>query len=129
MSMDPFVDALIHIKNCDFVAKKECDVGISSKLLLETLNILGKEKYIGGFEVKPKGNHKEINIKLNGMITNLKAIKPRFAVSYIDLEKFEKRYLPSRNVGLLILSTPKGLKTHIDAKKEKIGGRLIAYVY
>jgi len=129
MRVDPFTDALTHIKNCDFVAKRACSVSPASKLLVQTLDILAKEKYIAGYDVKPKAEKKDIIIKLNGMLTNLKAIKPRFAVNYIDLEKFEKRYLPSRNVGILILSTPKGLKTHIEAKKEKIGGRLLAFVY
>lgn len=129
MRIDPFTDALTHIKNCDFVAKKSCIVNPASKLLISTLDILAKEKYIAGYEVKPKAEKKEIIIKLNGMLTNLRAIKPRSATSYIELEKFEKRFLPSRNVGIIILSTPKGLMTHIEAKKEKLGGRLIAFVY
>lgn len=129
MRFDPFADALTHIKNSDFVAKKSCTVMPASKLLVNTLKILLDEKYIAGYELKTKANMKTAVIKLNGMLTNLRAIKPRFAVSYLNLEKFEKRYLPSRNVGLLILSTPKGLKTHVVAKREKIGGRLLAYVY
>lgn len=129
MKIDPFTDALIEIKNSDFVAKRNCTIMHSSKLLLGTLDILAKEKYIAGYDIKTKNDKKELVVKLNGMLTNLKAIKPRFAVSYTELEKFEKRYLPSRNVGVLVLSTPKGLKTHIEAKKEKIGGRLLAFVY
>jgi len=129
MRLDPFTDALNAIKNSDFIAKKSCVITPVSKLLTETLDILKKEKYIDGFEVKSKAEKKELTVKLNGMITNLKAIKPRYAVSYTELEKFEKRFLPSRNVGIIILSTPKGLRTHVDAKKEKIGGRLIAFIY
>jgi len=129
MRIDPFTDALTHIKNSDFVAKKNCVVSPVSKLLTNTLDILAKEKYIAGYEIKPKAEKKELIIKLNGMLTNLIAIKPRSATSYIDLEKYEKRFLPSRNVGIIILSTPKGLMTHIEAKKQKLGGRLIAFVY
>jgi len=129
MRIDPFTDALTHIKNSDFVAKKNCVVSPVSKLLINTLDILAKEKYIAGYEIKPKAEKKELIIKLNGMLTNLIAIKPRSATSYIDLEKYEKRFLPSRNVGIIILSTPKGLMTHIEAKKQKLGGRLIAFVY
>jgi small subunit ribosomal protein S8 len=129
MRIDPFTDALTHIKNSDFVAKKSCIVNPASKMLICTLDILAKEKYISGYEVKSKAEKKEIIVKLNGMLTNLRAIKPRSATSYVDLEKYEKRFLPSRNVGIIILSTPKGLMTHIEAKKEKLGGRLIAFVY
>jgi small subunit ribosomal protein S8 len=129
MRIDPFTDALIHIKNSDFVAKRSCNITPVSKLLVSTLEILAKEKYIAGYEVKTKAEKKDIIVKLNGMLTNLSAIKPRSATSYMELEKYEKRFLPSRNVGIIILSTPKGLMTHIEAKKEKIGGRLIAFVY
>lgn len=130
MSTDLFTEALTNIKNCDFVAHKECCVFKVNSLLLETLKILKNERYISEFDVKERGSNKrELIVKLNGMLTNLKAIKPRYAVHYWDLEKFEKRYLPSKGIGVLILSTPKGLKTNIEAKHEKIGGRLVAYVY
>jgi small subunit ribosomal protein S8 len=129
MSRDPYTDALTHIKNSDFVAKQSCSINISSTLLLKTLEILKAEKYIDNFELKTKSNKQELTVKLNGSLTNLKSVKPRYPIGYNDMEKYEKRYLPSRNVGLLILSTPQGLRTHVEAKKEKIGGRLIAFVY
>lgn len=129
MSRDPYTDALTHIKNSDFVAKQNCTINISSNLLLKTLDILKAEKYIDNYELKTKNSKTELAIKLNGSITNLKSVKPRYPIGYENLEKYEKRYLPSRNVGLLILSTPQGLRTHVEAKKEKIGGRLIAFVY
>ncbi len=130
MSVDPFNEALTHIKNSDFVAHRECTVAKVNKLLLEALKILKEENYISDFSVKEKvGNKKELNVRLNGMLTNMMAIKPRSPVHYWDLEKFEKRYLPAKSVGILILSTPKGLKTNIEAKQEKLGGRLIAFVY
>jgi small subunit ribosomal protein S8 len=44
-------------------------------------------------------------------------------------EKYEKRFLPAFNYGILIVTTPNGVMTHEDAKKEGIGGRLLAYVY
>jgi small subunit ribosomal protein S8 len=37
--------------------------------------------------------------------------------------------LPSRDIGILVISTSKGLKTHTECIKEGIGGVLIAYVY
>jgi len=38
-------------------------------------------------------------------------------------------YLPSRNFGALILSTPEGVMTHREAKKRGTGGILLTYVY
>jgi small subunit ribosomal protein S8 len=46
-----------------------------------------------------------------------------------DFETWEKRYLPAREIGLLILSTPKGVMDHKRAKEMHVGGKLLAYVY
>ena len=46
-----------------------------------------------------------------------------------EFEKWEKRYLPAREFGLLILSTSKGVIEHKKAKQTKTGGKLLAYVY
>ncbi|MGD0511047.1 MAG: 30S ribosomal protein S8, partial [Candidatus Micrarchaeaceae archaeon] len=39
------------------------------------------------------------------------------------------RYIPSKDFGILILTTPKGIMTNKEARENKIGGRLLAYVY
>ena len=46
-----------------------------------------------------------------------------------DFEKFERRYLPAKDMGILIVSTPAGIMTHVEAKKKGLGGRLLAYCY
>ncbi|MDZ4226799.1 MAG: 30S ribosomal protein S8, partial [Candidatus Pacearchaeota archaeon] len=56
-------------------------------------------------------------------------VKPRFPVKLDEFEKFEKRYLPAKNFGIIIVSTSNGIMTHIEAKEKKLGGRLIAYIY
>lgn len=129
MGLDPFVDALVHMKNSDFVAKKECKIMPVTKLLEGVLQIFKTEKYVEDYSKIKEKNKSAIIVKLNGNITDVKAIKPRFAVNTLEFEKFEKRFLPAKNTGVLVLSTPQGLMTHIEAKKRNIGGRLIAYVY
>ncbi|MAG78181.1 30S ribosomal protein S8, partial [archaeon] len=56
-------------------------------------------------------------------------IKPRFSVKIDGYEKFEKRFLLSKDFGLIIVSTSKGIMTHIEAKEKKLGGKLLAFVY
>ena len=56
-------------------------------------------------------------------------IKPRYSVNKDDFEKFEERYLLSRGMGVLIVSTSLGIVTHHEAKKKNIGGKLLAYCY
>jgi len=57
-------------------------------------------------------------------------ISPRFSVKVDEFEKWEKRKLPARGVGLLILTTPKGILDHRKAKELHVGGKLLlCYVY
>ncbi len=56
-------------------------------------------------------------------------VKPRHAVTVDEYQKYEMRYIPSRDFGILIVSTPKGIMSNKDAKEKHFGGRLIAYVY
>jgi small subunit ribosomal protein S8 len=50
-------------------------------------------------------------------------------VAYDQLERYESRFLPAQDFGLLVLSTNRGVVAHPQARELKIGGRLLAYVY
>ncbi len=128
MLQDPLADALTIIKNADRIGKRDCIVK-SSKLLQDILNVMQKNNYIGSFERIDDGKGGKFKIELKGTVIETKAIKPRFAVARNEFEKWEKRYLPSRHMGLLILSTSKGVMSHANAKELSIGGRLLSYVY
>jgi small subunit ribosomal protein S8 len=129
MKNDTISDALINIKNHEQAAKKVCYLKPSSKLLLEVLRIMKEAGYIGNYEVVEDGKGNMIKVELLGKINQCRAIKPRYAVKKNEFEKYEKRYLPSFDVGTIIVSTPKGVVTHSQAKEKYLGGRLIAYVY
>ena len=64
-----------------------------------------------------------------GNINKCGSIKPRYNIKKEDYEKFEKRYLPAKDFGFLIVSTSKGVMSHMEAKEKNIGGRLLAYFY
>lgn len=126
---DPLANALSHIKNCENVAKKECIIKNSSTLIKGVFDILKKKGFIANYkETKtPKGDFLELELK--GAINNCGAIKPRFSVEVEGYEKFEKRYLPAKNFGIIIVSTNQGLMEHNQAREKNLGGRLIAYCY
>ncbi len=126
---DPLANALSHIKNCENVAKRTCIIRNSSSLIKEVLDILKNKGFIIEYkETKtPKGNF--IEVELKGAINNCGAIKPRFSVTLGNYEKFEKRYLPAKDFGIIIVSTNKGLMIHNQATEKNLGGRLIAYCY
>jgi small subunit ribosomal protein S8 len=125
---DPIADALNKINNAENAAKHVCILN-HSRFLEKIINLLKNEGYIKNYKIINKKPVKQILVNLDGSINKCKAIKPRHAVKKDDFEKFEKSYLISRDVGLLIVSTTDGVLTHRTAKQKKIGGRLIAYVY
>ncbi len=129
MSQDPIANALTSLKNSENAAKKNCVIQPASRLLAEILRVMQENGYITGFETIRHGIREEFKIDLSGKINECKAIKPRYAVQKDGFEKFEKRYLPARDLGLIIVSTPAGVKSHREAKQERIGGRLLAFVY
>ncbi len=127
--VDPLSDALTNIKNHETASKRVCLIRPASKLLGEVLRVMQEKEYISTYEFIDDGRDGMYKINLLGKINSCQAIKPRYAVSKNDFEKYEKRYLPSKDVGTLIVTTPKGVLTHRDAKKNLSGGRLIAFVF
>ncbi len=126
---DPISDALISMKNCERVAKKECVFSPGSKLLGNILRVMKKEKYIEDYEFIEDNKSGQFRIKLAGRINECRAIRPRYTVKKDEFERFEKRFLPAKDIGILIVSTPLGVLSHKEAIEKKTGGRLLAYVY
>jgi len=128
MRHDLLSDVLSAIKNGDKYGKKET-VTPASKLVKFVLLIMQKHNFIGDFEQIDDRRGNKFKIKLLGNVNACGSIRPRHSVKVNDLERWERRYLPAAGFGLLILSTPKGILTHEEAKKERTGGKLLAFVY
>jgi small subunit ribosomal protein S8 len=129
MLNDSLASALSNITNAEKIGRSECIYRICSKLIISILNILNKESYIGKYEIINDSKGKFLKINLLGKINRVGVIKPRFSVKKDNFEKFEKRFLPAKDFGILIVSTSKGIMTHNEAKEKKIGGKLLAYCY
>ena len=127
--MDILAMAMNSIKVAETKGKSEARIRPASKVIREVLSILQREGYIGEFEFVDDGKSGEFNVKLVGRINECGVVKPRFAVKKDGWEKYEQRFLPARDVGKLVVSTPQGMMTHSDAKAKKVGGRLMCYVY
>ncbi|MEM3722601.1 MAG: 30S ribosomal protein S8 [Candidatus Bathyarchaeia archaeon] len=128
-AMDVLANGLTTILNNELRNKRECVISPASKLLGKVLRVMQLHGYIGEFEFIDDGRAGKFKVQLLGRINKCGAIKPRFAVGVDKIEDWEKKFLPSRDVGLLIISTSKGVLSHRDAKEKKIGGRLLAFVY
>ncbi len=129
MQHDPLNDAMSMIKNAENIGKKECEIKPSSKLTGRVLKVLQDNGYIKQFEYVDDGRAGMFLVTLNGHINGCGVIKPRFSVKKAELEKFESRYLPAQDFGVLILTTTEGVITHTQARDLGVGGRLLAYVY
>lgn len=129
MMHDTLATALSNILNAEKVGKDFCIAKPFSKMLKEILTLMNNKGYIGAFEVIDDGRGKLVKISLLGKVNNCGAIKPRFSVKKDGFEKFEKRYLPAKNFGMIIVSTPKGIMTHAEAMEKNLGGKLIAFIY
>ena len=127
--LDPVANGLTAIKNAEMVRKKEVIICPASKLLGAILKVMQKYGYIGEFEYIDDGRWGKFRVQLLGRINKCGAIKPRFPVKKDEFEEWEKRYLPAKDIGILIVSTSQGVMSHHEAKKRGIGGRLVAYVY
>jgi small subunit ribosomal protein S8 len=129
MANDPLADALNTIKTHEMTGKSDCTLRPASGLIREVLLIFQRKGYIGDFEFVDDGTSGMFKVRLIGKINSCGVVKPRFAVKKLEWNKWEQRYIPSRDFGTLIVSTPKGIMTNSEAKDKGTGGRLIAYVY
>jgi len=129
MLNDPLANALSLMRNAEMKGKGTCKIQPSSKLIGEVLNLLKEKGYINGYEYIDDGKAGVFQVKLKGNINDCGVIKPRYPIKRQDMDKWESRYLPAQNFGLLILTTTQGILSQKEAKKIGIGGKLLAYVY
>lgn len=129
MLLDPLADALSVIKNAEDIGKPECTISPASKLIGSVLKVMKDKGYIGEFEFIDDGKSGVFKVQLKGKINRCGVIRPRHAVKNIEFEKWEKRFLPARGFGSIIITTPGGVMTHYEARENGIGGQLLAYVY
>jgi small subunit ribosomal protein S8 len=127
--MDTLANGLTTIMNNEMRRKRECIIGKAPKLLGRVLRVMQLNGYIGEIEFIDDGRSGKFRVQLLGRVNKCGAIKPRIPVSSKEIENWEKQFLPSRDMGVLVLSTSQGVLSHRDVKRKKIGGRLLAFVY
>lgn len=128
--MNPIADMLTKIRNAQAAKKNTVSVPFST-LKYNILKILEKEGFIES--VKKRGK------KINKIIISLKYNKdgsPRINYLKMISKSGRRVYMKSKNVyfpksgyGILLLSTPKGILTSKEAKKEKTGGEVLCEVW
>ncbi len=125
MSQDIVADGLNQIMNAKRIGKTSLTIKRYSKVLLNLFEIMKSKGHIEYDVNEEEKTVTVIIIKVN----SCKAVKPRYPVNVSTIDKYLRRFLPSRNLGSLIISTNKGLLDHKEAVKNNIGGSVIAYFY
>ncbi len=136
MMTDPIADMLTRIRNASLIHKKEVIVPFS-KIKIGLAKILVEQGYLEKSEVNPKAvsSGKDahpyilLTLKYHGhtpAITHIKRISKPGHRQYIKRDAISKVL---SGFGLAILSTPKGLLTNDEARKQQVGGEVICEVY
>lgn len=127
--MDPISDMFIRIKNAN-TAKRETVLIPYSKFKLDIAKALSGAGYIGAVEVKGKRVRKTIEVALryDGDDPKIRGVRMLSKPSRRLYAPY-KEVKPSPRGGVVLLTTPKGIFTDRGAKKEKVGGQLIAEIW
>lgn len=126
---DTLASALSKINNAENAIKSELIIKPYSKILAKVLDIANHEGYVGKYDIIETPQGKAMKLYLINKINQCGVVKPRYSVALGEYEKFEKRFLLSKGFGILIVSTTKGIMTHKEAVKNRLGGVLLAYFY
>jgi small subunit ribosomal protein S8 len=127
---DPIADMITRIKNAGAVGKRFAVVPYS-KMKLAVAEVLVKEKFLTAVANKGRKDKKILELEIS-----FKNNSPKINGAK-RISKFSRRvYLKSKDIkpvknfsGLLILTTPKGIMTDKEAKKEKIGGEALFEIW
>ena len=133
MSMsDPIADMLTRIRNANTAKHDTVDIP-ASKMKLAIADILLKEGYVKAVDVVEEGNFKTIKITLTyGANKNEKSLTGLKRISKPGLRVYaSKDELPKvlGGLGTAIISTNKGVLTDKEARKENVGGEVLAFVW
>ena len=127
---DPIGDMLARIKNSQLRNHKKVQLP-SSKFKVRIAEILKSEGYIVDFKVEndDKKTNLLINLKYNSgnpVINSIERVSKPGRRIFSSAESLPKI---NNGLGIAIVSTPKGVMTDVDARKQKIGGEIICKVF
>jgi small subunit ribosomal protein S8 len=128
---DPVADMLTRIRNAISARHQKVDVP-ASKLKLEIARILKEEGYVSNYKATEEECHKVVRIYLKYSNNNEAAISNVERVSRPGCRVYVRRSEIPRvlgGMGINILTTPRGVMTGRQARKEGLGGELLCQVW
>lgn len=124
--MDTVSDALIRIKNGYLTDKQSISVKYS-KLAYKLMKLLQDEGYLGDSEVK--GREINVLLKYNARKPAISGVKRISKPSQRIYRGVADLPYVLNGLGIAVISTPQGLKTDREARKLKVGGEVLAFIW
>ena len=127
---DPIGDMIARIKNAQMRNQKKVDLP-SSNFKIKIADVLKGEGFIIDYNVDNKSGKPNLTINLkynsgNPVINTIERVSKPGRRIFSSAESLPKI---NNGLGIAIISTPKGVMTDIDARKQKVGGEIICKVF
>ncbi len=125
---DPISDLLTRLRNANLALVPEMEVS-HSKMKESIARILKKEGYIADCSVESEAKKLKLKLKYEGrkgVIVGLKRVSKPGLRRYVRATEIPRVL---GGMGTAIVSTPRGVMTGVDARKQNLGGELICYVW
>ena len=127
---DPVADMLTRIRNAGRAGHKRVDIPVS-KFKTEIARLLRDNHFIQDFNVLDDGRHGRLRLflKYHGTLPVIREIR---RVSMPGLRRYVRaREVPrvKNGLGMAILSTPRGLMTDREARRQRVGGEYVAQIW
>ena len=127
---DPIADMLTRIRNANAMKHETVDMP-ASKLKTQILEVLKKEGYIIGYKVVKGEVQDTLRVSLK-YLANERVVKGLKRISKPGLRVYAKNTeIPKvlNGLGIAVISTSKGLLTDREARKQNVGGEILAYIW
>jgi small subunit ribosomal protein S8 len=127
---DPIADMLTRIRNANQMKHETVDVP-ASKVKTQILEVLKKEGYIVGYKVVKGDVQDTLRVTLK-YLANERVVKGLKRISKPGLRVYAKNTeIPKvlNGLGIAVISTSNGIMTDREARKQKVGGEILAYVW
>ena len=128
---DPISDMLTRIRNANSAGKDSVSMP-SSKVLVEIARVITEEGYVEGYTIEDTKPQKTLHITLKYGKKRAKVIRGIRRISKPGLRIYstaEKLPRVLGGLGTAVVSTSKGMMCDRDARKNGVGGEVIAYVW
>ena len=122
-------DALKIISNAERRGKKQVLIRPSSKSIISFLKFMQNHGYIEDFIRIDDHRSGKIIVNLLGRLNKCRAMSPRYDLKIEEFEKWVANLLPSRQFGVIVLTTSLGILDHHEALKKKTGGKILGFFY